>query len=56
LQDMIGKLAQQRDAFLKKKVEEAGGAKGSLDSRLYEAVRSQAEKKGFHYEAEAPAY
>jgi uncharacterized protein YegL len=56
LQDKIGKLAQQRDAFLKKKVEEAGGAKGSLDSRLYEAVRSQAEKKGFHYEAEAPAY
>ena len=56
LQDKIGKLAKERDTFIKQKVEEAGGAKDSLDARLFGAVRSQAEEKGLRYEAEAPAY
>lgn len=56
LQAKIGQLAKERDAYIKQKVEAAGGAKDSLDARLFGAVRSQAEKKGLHYEAEAPAY
>lgn len=56
LQDKISNLAKERDAFIRKKVEASGGAKGSLDVRLFDAVRAQAEKKGLRYEAEAPAY
>ncbi|MBI1422937.1 MAG: VWA domain-containing protein [Gammaproteobacteria bacterium] len=56
LQAKIGHLAKERDAFIRKKVEASGGAKGSLDARLFESVRSQAAAKGLHYEAEAPAY
>jgi len=56
LQENIGKLAKERDSFIRKKLEASGGAKGSLDVRLFDAVRSQAGKKGLHYEAEAPAY
>lgn len=56
LQEKISKLAKERDAFIRKKVEETGGAKGSLDDRLYGAVREQAAKKGLHFDAKAPAY
>jgi hypothetical protein len=49
-------LAQQRSDYLKKKVEESGGAKDSLDHKLYSTIKEQAEKKGLRYEADAPAY
>lgn len=56
LQEKISKLARERDKYIQKKVETSGSAKGSLDVRLFDAVREQATKKGLHYEAEAPAY
>lgn len=56
LQTEIRRLSQQRSDFLKKKVEESGGAEASLDDRLYGAVREQAAAKGLKYDAAAPAY
>lgn len=56
LQSEIRKLSQERSDFLKKKVEESGGAEASLDDRLYGAVREQAAVKGLKYDAAAPAY
>ena len=43
-------------AYLDKKVEEAGGARDSLDDKIYRTVREQAGKLGLTYEADAPAY
>lgn len=56
LQTEIRELSQKRSDFLKKKVDEGGGAAASLDDRIYGAVREQAAAKGFRYEAAAPAY
>lgn len=56
LKRQIETLAEQRSAYLKEKVAEQGGAAGSLDDELYDAVREQAGKKGIRYEAAAPAY
>jgi len=56
LQSEIRELSQQRSDFLKKKVDESGGAAASLDDRIYSAVREQAAAKGFRYETAAPAY
>lgn len=56
LQKQIGKLAKEREAYIRQKLETSGGAKGSLDEHLFDAVRAQAAKKGMHYEAQAPAY
>jgi Mg-chelatase subunit ChlD len=56
LQTEIADLASQRDAYLKQKVEEVGGAKGSLDQKLYSAVREQAAKKGLTYQKDAVKY
>jgi len=56
LQQQIGELAEKRSDFLKKKVQEAGGARDSLDEKIYSAVREQAGKKGLRYEADAAAY
>ena len=55
LQRQIQSLAQDRDEFIAKKVEEAGGMEDSLDLRLYETVKSQAGKSGFEYK-DGPAY
>jgi len=52
----IQDLASQRDEYLKKQVEERGGAKDSLDAKVYEAVREQAAVVGLSYEADAPSY
>jgi len=52
----ITQLAQQRDEYLKKELEARGGAKDSLDDKVYGAVREQAASAGLTYEAEAPAY
>jgi Mg-chelatase subunit ChlD len=56
LKDEIRQLSDQRAAYLKQKVEEAGGAQDSLDEKIFNAVRTQAGKKGLRYEAGAPSY
>jgi Mg-chelatase subunit ChlD len=56
LKQEIQELARQRDAYLRKEVAERGGAKDSLDHKIYSAVRAQAAPKGLTYEADAPAY
>lgn len=55
LQRQILELSQDRDGYLAKKVEEAGGLRSSLDQKLYEAVKDQAGKAGLDYE-DGPAY
>ncbi|MDX1404792.1 MAG: VWA domain-containing protein [Woeseiaceae bacterium] len=55
LKRQIQALSADRDEYLAKKVEEAGGMKDSLDQKLYEAVREQAGKAGLEYE-NGPAY
>jgi Mg-chelatase subunit ChlD len=56
LKRQIVELADQRAAYLKQKVEEHGGARDSLDDKIYGAVRAQAGKAGLSYAADAPAY
>ena len=50
LQQEIGDLARQRDSFIEKKLDESGGAKSSLDQKIYDAVREQAADVGLRYE------
>jgi uncharacterized protein YegL len=50
LQQKIAALAEERDAFIADKVAEAGGAAGSLDQQIYDAVREQAAPAGLRYE------
>jgi uncharacterized protein YegL len=52
----IQAIAQERDAYLKEKVDSLGGAEDSLDHKLFEAVREQAATKGLRYDAAAPRY
>ena len=52
----INEVSKERADYLRKKVEESGGAEKSLDAQLYKAVREQAKDKGLSYEADAPAY
>ena len=55
LQRQIQDLSKDRNVYLKSKVEEAGGLKGSLDQKLYDAVKEQAAVAGLEYE-DGPAY
>jgi Mg-chelatase subunit ChlD len=55
LQRQLKDLGAQRARYLDDKVKEAGGAKASLDHKIYDAVREQAEKKGIKYE-DGPEY
>lgn len=55
VQQKIKSLAEDRDEFLAKKVEEAGGMEDSLDLKLYEAVKEQGGKAGFEYK-DGPDY
>jgi len=55
LNRQIQVLAADRDGYLRKKVEESGGRKDSLDQKLYDAVKEQAGSAGFEYE-DGPAY
>jgi Mg-chelatase subunit ChlD len=55
LKRQIQELSSDRDDYLAKKVDEAGGMKDSLDQKLYEAVREQAGKAGLEYE-NGPTY
>jgi Mg-chelatase subunit ChlD len=56
LNRQITELTRERADYLDKKVQEAGGARDSLDDQIYRAVREQAGKLGLTYEADAPAY
>ena len=56
LKRQITELTKERADYLEKKVEEAGGAKDSLDDKIYRAVKEQAGRLGLSYEADAPAY
>ena len=56
LQAQIKEMAEKRGSYLKKKVEAEGGAKDSLDEKIYSAVREQAAGKGLHYEADSASY
>jgi len=55
LQARIRTLADQRDDYAAKQIAEAGGAKDSLDDKIYSAVREQAKSTGLIY-PEAPKY
>jgi hypothetical protein len=55
LQTRIRQLADERNRFIARKVEAAGGLDDSLDKRLYETVKTQAGEAGFEYEG-GPAY
>lgn len=55
IQRQIRSLAEDRDEFIAKKVEDAGGMRDSLDQRLYETVKEQAGKSGLEYK-DGPAY
>jgi Mg-chelatase subunit ChlD len=55
LQQKIRDLSEDRDGYLAKKVEEAGGLEDSLDRQLYEAVKEQAGKAGLEYD-DGPRY
>lgn len=48
-------LAASRDDYLQKKVDEEGGAKDSLDQKLYETITRQSAAAGLAYE-DGPAY
>lgn len=52
----INQLSTQRAGFLHKKVDAAGGAKESLDEKIYSAVREQTKSRGLRYESESAAY
>jgi len=51
LQREIAKLGAERDAFIEAEVEKTGGAAGSLDQQIYEAVREQAADVGIVYDS-----
>jgi Mg-chelatase subunit ChlD len=51
----IGELSKQRQAFIADKLAASGGAKDSLDAKIYGAVKEQAAKKGLAY-GDAPKY
>jgi Mg-chelatase subunit ChlD len=55
LKRQIQELSADRDGYIAKKVDDAGGMKDSLDQQLYEAVREQAGKAGLEYE-KGPTY
>ena len=50
LQRQIADLAKDRDAFIRKEIAAKGGAAGSLDQKIYDAVREQAAPVGLEYD------
>jgi hypothetical protein len=56
LQAQIQAMAQKRSSYLKEKVAAEGGAKDSLDEKIYSAVREQAAARGLRYEADSAVY
>ncbi len=55
LQRQIQDLSHDRDGYLAKKVEEAGGMESSLDKKLYDTVKNQAGEAGLDY-TDGPTY
>lgn len=55
LKQQIGALAQERSEYLRKEVAKTGGAKDSLDAKVYGAVREQSKAKGLRYDEAAEA-
>jgi hypothetical protein len=55
LQRQMRELAEDRDGYITKKVEEAGGYKDSLDQKIYETVAEQAAVAGLEYK-DGPEY
>jgi Mg-chelatase subunit ChlD len=56
LADEIRQLAAKREAFIRQRVETDGVAAGSLDEKIYGAIREQAAKHGLEYDAEPVDY
>jgi Mg-chelatase subunit ChlD len=56
LEQSIQELAGQRNDYLKKQVLADGGKIDSLDSKIYGALRKQAEAKGLKYDADSAKY
>jgi Mg-chelatase subunit ChlD len=50
LKQRIAELAAERDAYIEKQVDAAGGVGASLDQQIYDAVREQAAPLGLDYE------
>lgn len=55
VEEEMKRLADARADYLRKKVEEEGGAEDSLDHKLYEAISRQSVSAGLQYE-DGPAY
>jgi hypothetical protein len=55
LQKQIRELSQERDAYVAEQLAEAGGDEDSLDQKIYEAVKEQAEAVGLAY-ADGPKH
>ena len=56
LEREIKTLSASRSRFIKRKVEEAGGADDSLDEKIYRAVRNQAASVGLTYDSDTANY
>lgn len=56
LRGRIQELTARRADYLEKKVEAAGGAKDSLDHKLFSTLREQAAGVGLSYDEAAPVY
>ena len=56
LEGQIQKLSKERSDYLNAQVEAKGGAKDSLDHKIFNAVREQAADKGLKYDKAAPVY
>jgi Mg-chelatase subunit ChlD len=56
LQAQIQAMAKKRSSYIKEKVEAEGGAKDSLDEKIYSAVREQSASKGLRYESDSATY
>ena len=55
LKEEVQKLAKQRADYIAREMEASGGARDSLDEKLYRAVKSQAAESGISYESAEPA-
>jgi len=49
LKQQIGELSAKRAAYLRRKVELAGGAKDSLDEKIFSSIKKQARQRGIVY-------
>jgi len=49
-------LAEKRNDYLKKEVDDAGGKKDSLDAKIYSSIWSQAKEKGIVYDEDSAKY